>query len=133
MVTRPRSSLTLGRCYGTVGEAVADAHDRIVRTKLRFIESLTRDRVQPEGEKAVDVLLALADTRSGLGRWIRGDDADPQACASVASFVFVGGDALLFLGDIPSYPGLVVMVVTKDDRGCFFRFICGVPGSYSSA
>lgn len=105
---------------------MGETHDRILSVKQRLIEDLARDRDHPAADDE-DVLLALADTRSSLGQWIRGDEVDTQDPGSVASFVFVGDRALLFLGDVPSYPGLVVLVVDQEDDGVLVRFISGAP------
>lgn len=101
------------------------SHERILSRKTGLIEHLVRNRGNAHQVVVVDVLLALADARSQLGQWIRGDEVDHQDPGSVASFVFVGEDALRFLGVVPSYPGLVVLVVDHQDHGVMFRFISG--------
>ena len=120
-------------CSGTAGKDVGRAHEIIVTRKQALIERLVQDRGNLDGLVVVDVLLALADARSQLGQWIRGDEVDHQDPGSVASFVFVGEDALRFLGGVPSYPGLVVLVVDHQDEGVMLRLISGAPDTEWSA
>lgn len=75
----------------------------------------------------VDVILALADVRSELGAWIRGDEPVIGGSNSIASVLFVDYDARVFLGSAPSKPGLVVLVVDEVNVGVRFRFISGAP------
>jgi hypothetical protein len=121
--TPPWPGSTPRICSESAGDAVGESHERILCLKREFIEDLARDRADGDAE-GVDVLLAVADRASRLGRWIRGDQGS-DAAVSVASFVFVGGDARLLLRGIPSSPGLVALVVNHHDEGLYFRFICG--------
>jgi hypothetical protein len=104
---------------------VAEDHDRILQARRTLIDDLAREVVETAPADLPDLLLALADTQSELGRWIRGDEPSRE-CLSIASFLFIAGDAKVFLGSVPSRPGLVVLVVDHTNLGVLYRFISGV-------
>lgn len=99
-------------------------HERILWGKLVFIVGLVE--TLGDGPRDDDVVLVLADVRSSIGHWIRGPcDCESGDASSIASFVLCGADARRLLADVPSRPGLVVLVVDAEDVGFLYRFISG--------
>lgn len=108
------------------GLVMSIEHERILRRKLVFIVGLLQ--ILGDGPRDDDVVLVVADVRSSVGQWIRGHH-DVNDATSIASFAFVGADARRLLTDVPSRPGLVVIVVDAHNVGLPFRFISCPPSS----